>query len=161
MGEDSLTYGQLNQMANQLAHGLISKGVSPGDRIAVLAHNCLEAVVINYAVSKCGGIVVPANFRYKNDELVYLVNDCEPKLLLFGADFRSLVEEAKPRFSRPVGLVAISGEPLETKGTLKDLMDGKSTVEPAMDVDPMSAFTITYTSGTTGAPKGVHASHSA
>ena len=115
MGEDSLTYGQLNQMANQLAHGLLSKGVSPGDRIAVLAHNCLEAVVINYAVSKCGGIVVPANFRYKKDELIYLINDCEPRFLLFGGDFSSLVEEAKPRFSRPVGLVAIFGEPLRNE----------------------------------------------
>jgi fatty-acyl-CoA synthase len=161
MGEDSLTYGQLNQMANQLAHGLLSKGVSPGDRIAVLAHNCLEAVVINYAVSKCGGIVVPANFRYKKDELVYLINDCEPKLLLFGGDFSSLVEEARPRFSRPVGLVSLFGESLQTNGTLKDLMDGKSTADPGLDVDPASAFTITYTSGTTGAPKGVHASHSA
>ena len=151
MGEDSLTYGQLNHQANQLAHGLLSRGVSPGDRIAVLAHNSLEAVVINYAVSKCGGIVVPANFRYKKDELVYLINDCEPKLLLFGGDFASLVEEAKPRFTRPVGLVSIFREPLEKKGTLRDLMNGKSTAEPTLDVDPASAFTITYTSGTTGA----------
>jgi len=105
MGEDSLTYGQLNQRANQLTHGLLSKGVSPGDRIAVLAHNCVEAVVINYAVSKCGGIVVPANFRYKKDELVYLINDCEPKLLLFGADFCSLWKKRNRGFSpcRPGG----------------------------------------------------------
>jgi len=161
MGEDSLTYGQLNHQANQLAHGLLSRGIIQGDRIAVLAHNCLEAVVINYAVSKCGGIVVPANFRYKRDELVYLINDCDPKLFLFGGDFSPLVEEAKSRFSRPVDLVAIFGEPLQKNGTLKDLMDGKSTAEPAVDVDPASAFTITYTSGTTGAPKGVYASHSA
>jgi fatty-acyl-CoA synthase len=126
-----------------------------------LAYNCLKCVVINYGVAKCGGIIVPANFRYKKDELVYLINNSEPEVLLFGPEFSSLVDEAAPEFSKPVRLVAISGGPLASALTMKELMDGRSETEPNVQIDPASAFTITYTSGTTGAPKGVLASHSA
>ena len=161
MGEESLTFGELNREANQFAHGLMSIGVEGGERVVILAYNCLECVVINYGVAKCGAIVVPANFRYKKDELVYLINNAEPGVLLFGPEFSSLVEEAEPEFSRPVRLVAISGDPLASGMTMKELMDGRPESEPNVPIDPASAFTITYTSGTTGAPKGVLASHSA
>ncbi|MCK4792220.1 MAG: AMP-binding protein, partial [Desulfobacteraceae bacterium] len=69
MDDKHLTHGQLNQQVNQLAHGLISLGVKTGDRVAILAFNCIECVTVNYAVAKCGGVVVPSNFRYKKDEL--------------------------------------------------------------------------------------------
>ncbi|OPX33693.1 MAG: hypothetical protein B1H12_11435 [Desulfobacteraceae bacterium 4484_190.2] len=78
MDNKHLTYGQLNQKVNQLAHGLLSVGVRPGDRVAILAYNCLECVVVTYATAKCGGVVVPINFRYKRDELIYLMNNSEP-----------------------------------------------------------------------------------
>src|SRR5512135_1449026 len=75
MGDDALTYSQLNRQANQLAHGLLSLGAAPGDRVAILALNCIECVTVQYAVAKCGAVVVPINFRYKRDELVYAIND--------------------------------------------------------------------------------------
>ena len=161
MDDKHLTHGQLNQQVNQLAHGLLSVGVRPGDRVAILAYNCLECVVINYATAKCGGVVVPVNFRYKRDELIYLINNSEPKALFFGPDFISLVEDAKAEFVLPVHLVAISGELLDSGLGLTNLMDERPTEEPGIKMDPTSPFTITYTSGTTGSPKGVLASHSA
>ncbi|RPI99466.1 MAG: hypothetical protein EHM36_15945, partial [Deltaproteobacteria bacterium] len=52
MGEDYLTFDQLNRQTNQLANGLLSRGIRAGDRIAILSFNCLEFVVVNYAVAK-------------------------------------------------------------------------------------------------------------
>ena len=118
MGKECLTFGELNRQANRLAHGLMAIGVERGERVVILAYNCLDCVVINYGVAKCGGIVVPANFRYKKDELVYLINNSEPEVFLFGPEFFSLVEEAEPEFSKPVRLVAISGEPLASGITM-------------------------------------------
>lgn len=161
MENEYLTFHQLNQKANQLAHGLLSLGVRPGDRVAILAYNCLEWLIINYAVAKCGGVVVPINFRYKSDELVYVINNSEPSVIHFGPELFSLVEGARDEFSSMVHLVAISGEPFESGLTMKELMDGRSTSEPGVKVDPASPFALTYTSGTTGVPKGVLASHSA
>jgi len=161
MDNDHLTFSQLNQQVNQLAHGLISLGVRPGDRVAILAYNCMEYMIIYYAVAKCGGVVVPLNFRYKRDELVYAINNSDTKVLFFGPEFNSLVEDARAGFFSSVHLVAISGEPLESGLKLTNLMDGRSTSEPAVKVDPASPCGIMYTAGTTGFPKGVLTSHSA
>jgi fatty-acyl-CoA synthase len=161
MGDEHVTYGQLNDQANQLAHRLVSMGIEPGDKVAILSYNCPHYVVISYAVAKCGAVVVPVNFRYKRDELVYVINNCEPKVLFFGPDFISLVKEAETGFASPVHLVAISGEPLDSGLSLSTAMREQSSSEPTVKVDPAAAFAITYTSGTTGFPKGVLASHSA
>jgi len=160
MGNEYLTFGQLNEQANKLAHWLLSMGIEPRDRVAILSYNSMQCVVVNYAVAKCGAVVVPVNFRYKRDELVHIINDSEPRVLLFGPEFISLVEEARTAFVSPLRLVAISGEPLESGLSLSSVMQGQSTSEPAVRVDPAAPVTITYTSGTTGFPKGVLASHS-
>lgn len=161
MDDKSLTYGQLNRQVNRLAHGLLSMGVESGDRVAILALNCLEYPVIVYAIVKCGAVVVPINFRYKKDELIHVVNNSAPKVLFYGAEFSSLVGEARRSFASPVKLVSISKEPLKSETTLTSLMDGQSTDEPGVAVDPASASFIMYTSGTTGFPKGTLFSHAA
>ena len=161
MGDQQLTFKQLNDKANRLAHGLISMGVGPGDRVALMAENCLEFVIVNYAAAKCGAILVPVNFRFKKKELVYLVNDSEPSILLYGPEFPALLEEARADFEMPVQLVAISGESLESGLTMDRLMNDGSTTETDVFVDPCSPAVIMYTSGTTGVPKGVLFSHNA
>jgi fatty-acyl-CoA synthase len=161
MGVQHFTYSQLNDLANRLAQALLSLGVSTGDRVAVMAENCLEFVVINYAVAKCGAIMVPVNFRYKKAELIYVVNNSEPRVLFYGPEFISLVEEAKGEFALPVRLVAISGASLDSGLTVAGLMEDRSASEPSIAVDPELPAVIMYTSGTTGVPKGVLFSHAA
>jgi fatty-acyl-CoA synthase len=161
MDDESLTFRQLNRQANQLARGLLSLGITTGDRVAILAFNCLEYPVVNYAVAKCGGILVPVNFRYKKDELVYVVNNSNPRAFFYGREFSSMIDEVKDQFNSPVHLVAISGDSLTPGLRFKGLADGQSTSEPGIEVDPESPSFIMYTSGTTGFPKGTLFSHNA
>ena len=160
MDGKSLTFSQLNCLSNQLAYGLLSINVKPGDRVGLLAYNCLEYVIINFAVAKCGAILVPINFRFKESELTYVINNSQPKVLFLGPQFLSLVEDAKSQFSTQPQRIPIEGKPLESGHSLSTLMDGRSTSDPAIKVDPSSAASIIYTAGTTGFPKGVLASHS-
>ena len=159
MENEYLTFHQLNQQTNQLAHGLLSLGVKPGDKVAIFAENCLEWVIVNLAIVKCGGVAVPLNFRYRKDELIYGINNSETNVLFFGTEFISMIEEAKDEFTSMVQLVALSGEPLDSGLSLKSLIDGRSTSEPDVAVNPASPASIMYTSGTTGSPKGVLMSH--
>lgn len=160
-GDDYLTYADLNCKVNRLAHGLISQGIKVGDRIAIIAPNSLEWMIVHFAIAKIGGIVVPVNFRYKKDELAYVINNCEPSALFFASEAAALVEEAKAEVKKPPLLIAISEEPLNGAPTLMSLMEGMPDAEPQVKVDPNWPFSITYTSGTTGFPKGALAAHSA
>ena len=161
MDESFLTYSQLNRQANQLAHALICMDVKAGDRVAILAYNCIEYVTIYYAALKCGAVVLPLNFRYKRDELVYTVNNASPRVLFFGPEFVSLVESALPDFDFSLSLVAISNETSDADLRVESLLAQSSVSDPSVKVNPASPCTSIYTSGTTGFPKGVLMSHSA
>jgi fatty-acyl-CoA synthase len=99
------------------------------------------------------------NFRFKKEELIYIINNCEPKVLIFGPEFSSLVGEAKSEFTQPVQLLAISEKAIEGANSFFKLMEGRSKSELAVTVDPASPCSIMYTSGTTGFPKGSLSSH--
>jgi acyl-CoA synthetase (AMP-forming)/AMP-acid ligase II len=161
MDERSMTYSQLNEQANRLARGLLGLGVGPGDKVAILAFNCLEYPIIVYAIAKTGATVVPINFRYKKDELVYVVNNSEPKALLYGHEFEELIGQSKPSFELPLKLISIAGGEIENSIQMSRIMDGQPSSEPEVVVDPSTPAFIMYTSGTTGFPKGTLFSHSA
>ena len=160
MNDDYLTFKQLNQLSNQLAYGLLSLGVKKDDKVALLAYNCLEFVIVNYAVAKCGAVLVPINFRFKAEELIHIIQNCEPKILFFGAEFAPLIEECKKEYDSSMKLASLNDAP-SGEYSLRKLVDGRSTSNPPIEVDPNAPAAIMYTSGTTGFPKGVLSSHSA
>lgn len=161
MGDQDLTFLKLNEQSNQLARGIMALGIKPGDKVAVLALNSSEWIVITYALAKCGAVIVPVNFRYKRDELIYAINNSESCIVFFGPEFAAMVEDVKAELAAQPRLIAIAGEPAEARLNLRKLIDGQSTAEPDLHVDPNWPLNLTYTSGTTGLPKGVEASHAA
>ena len=161
MDDGVMTFRQLERAANRLARGLLALGVQSGDKVAVMAQNCLEFPIIVFAVAKCAAVLVPINFRYEKSELVYVINDSEPRVLFYGPEFTDLVHDAKTEFSDSVHRVAIGDETPAGDTGMRALMAGSSHSEPAITVDPASAAMIMYTSGTTGFPKGVLYSHGA
>lgn len=159
MDGKSITYRQLDKKINMIAHGMISLGAKPGDRVAFLAYNDLDYIPVSYAAAKCGLILVPVNFRYKKDELVFLMNNCKADILIYGPEFAPMVNQAIPEFENRIQGVVLSGEPAGSSMTLDELIKGKPDSEPLVEVTPDMPVMITYTSGTTGTPKGVLASH--
>ena len=85
----SLTYTRLNSLGNRLAHHLVHLNLKKGDRIAVLAENCLEYLVLFAAAQKTGVILVPLNYRLTAAEIDYLLQNSEPALALAEEKFRT------------------------------------------------------------------------
>ena len=159
MGDRSLTFDQLNKLVNRVARGLHSMGVGPGDRVAIWSRNCMEFVAILFAVWKCGGIIIPINFRFKTDEAMLLIDSSKPKVIFHSEKLAPNTEEVRQRYSGAMTPVAISGESLEGGKSLNELIEGEQNQEVGVPVESLFPSTIMYTSGTTGSPKGVLFSH--
>ena len=82
-----LTYKDLVHNGNILSSYLIKLGARRGDRVAVLAYNCLEYAEIFYATSKTRAIITPINFRLGLEEIIEVFKDSKPKFLFFKITF--------------------------------------------------------------------------
>ena len=85
-GDVKITYRQFLDMVDRLALGLQQAGIEKGDRLGVLAENCLEFIYLFGAAAKIGAIMLPINWRLQSEEVEYVVSDTTPKFLFAGAE---------------------------------------------------------------------------
>jgi fatty-acyl-CoA synthase len=154
---EALTYADCHEQGQRLAAWLAAEhGLRKGDRVAVLAQNTLEHVLLFIAAQKAGFILVPLNFRLAQPELQYLVEDSDPAVLFFSekyADTARALDTGAPR--HPLAQVrAAGGEDGGENGSEEHAAD-----MPAAECDLDDPLMILYTSGTTGRPKGAILTH--
>jgi amino acid adenylation domain-containing protein len=139
------TYQELNQTANRLAHRLIACGVSPGDRIAILMAHDAPMVAAVLGALKAGQIIVALDPGDALPRLKTLVEDAEPSVVVTDVQNRELAAE----FAR-TGRRVLNFE-IEIAAGLAD--------NPSIEIPPAQTACLTYTSGTTGRPRGVMKTH--
>jgi fatty-acyl-CoA synthase len=150
------TYGQINRLANQLAHHFTSdRGLRPGDRIAILAENCLEYILLFSVAQKTGLTLVPLNYRLAPAEIDYLLRSAEPRLVIGEAKFMQTLEDA-PQYA-----LAEQRLPLEALAAWLQtpLADATRDHFDAIPLEEDHPVFILFTSGTTGFPKGALYTH--
>ena len=154
----AMTFREWNQRACRLANALLGLGLVKRDRVAVLAYNTVEWAEIYAATAKAGLIAVPINFRLVGAEIRYVVENCEASLLIVQDELRGAAEDAGLAI-RTVhfGKLACPAGWLD----YEDLIAKASDWETGITVSPDDPWTIMYTSGTTGRPKGAVRSHRA
>ncbi len=160
----SISYGDLNSETNRLAHGLMETlSVGKGDRVAILLRNSPEFLIALYAVLKCGAAVVPVNTFLAPDEICFVLNDCEVKVLITeGTFFRCLscLKDLPGRAPDLRGIVFVNGEPPDrTYLPYQEVIRGRSSDNPDVAVDAEDDAVFLYTSGTTGRPKAAVLCH--
>ncbi|MEW6533039.1 MAG: long-chain-fatty-acid--CoA ligase [Thermodesulfobacteriota bacterium] len=152
------TYAELNRQVNQLAQGLISRGLSRGDRVMVFMQNSPQIVTAYFAIAKAGLIIVPLNAAYRRDEITHIGKDTAAKAII--ADKDLWLREAEPIRDLPdLELIVVDEkEILPGVERLHDLMSAESGAPPDhAHLDDI--VIILYTSGTTGRPKGATQTH--
>ncbi|MCA1566085.1 MAG: amino acid adenylation domain-containing protein [Acidobacteria bacterium] len=145
-GEARLSYGELNERANRLAHHLRALGVRPEVRVGILLERSAEMVVGLLAVLKAGGAYVPLDPAYPQDRLAFTLEDSNAHLLLTE---RRLVEE----------LAGVAGRPVLCLDTEWDEIARRGTQNPDVEVSADNLAYVIYTSGSSGRPKGVEVTH--
>ena len=156
----SFTYPQVNKRVNQLAHSLLSLGLSKGHKVAVLLENSIEIVEVFLATAKTGIIVVPINFRLVSAEVEYIAENSDAKAFIVHDEFTSTVDPIKANLKNIAADNYISvGQGVEGYRGYDEFIENASDSEPPIEVAPEDTWILIYTSGTTGKPKGVVRSH--
>jgi long-chain acyl-CoA synthetase len=150
-GDQSMTFRELHEVSDRVATGLRDAGVKIGDRVAMLLPNRCEFVLLFMAIVKCGGIALPLNHRLSPKELRLIIEDAEPALIFFEDGDRSTVDALLDGLA--IGRCAMDGAAATGELSFSDLL---STNPAFIEIPPeFDDCMISYTSGTTGRPKGV------
>lgn len=159
-----ITCGELAGMVERASAGLSATGVRRGDRVAVMLGHYLHHVVTFFAVMRIGAVLVPVNVALKGPGLVYQITHCAPAMVIADSEFAEVLDEPI-RTAREAGAAAVAvwrlaaGASIPFDGLpLADILE--SAADPAASVEHHweDLRIILYTSGTTGAPKGVQMS---
>ena len=152
-GGRSLTYAELDTRVNRLANLLLGRGIGRGDRVALMARNCIGYLEIELACARIGAIAVGLNWRFTADETAHCLDLTGPSLTIAAPGYEAVLEAA----GWPADLVL--GEDLEA--AMAGAGEGAGEGDPGRHVEPEDGMVVIFTSGTTGHPKGALISHRA
>lgn len=152
------TYKQWDDDVNRLANAFWRSGVQKGDRISTVLYNTAEFATALFACTKIGAVFNPINFRLTAKEIEFILRDAAPKIVLFEKATASTVRIAAQSL-RDMEFWSIEECDESFAKTYDEQIKGMSTESPGCELYEDDLYAIMYTSGTTGAPKGVMHSH--
>jgi fatty-acyl-CoA synthase len=156
-GDARLTFRELEERANRLAHHLIAAGTEPGDRVAILSYNRVEWLEAQIGAYKVRAVPINVNYRYTADELAYVIADSEAAVLVGERSLIARLGRARDGLKHLRHVIVIEdgsddGVPDSTR-----YEEALAAASPDRDFPGRSSddLYILYTGGTTGKPKGV------
>jgi fatty-acyl-CoA synthase len=160
-GYAPITYRDWNRAANRTAHLLRALGVSKGDRVAVLAQNCVAYLDLWFACGKLGAIMQTLNWRLTTHELAALVFDAAPTVFVYGPEYAGhtlTIREQAPVVAHYVALESATCTVADDR-SFDERAQLPDTPPPPVELTYDDPWTICYTGGTTGLPKGAILTH--
>ncbi len=155
-----ITWSVFDEKANRVANLLLERGISRGQKVAVLLMNCLEWLPIYFGVLKSGAVVVPLNFRYTSEEIDYCVKLADADVLFFGPEFIGRIENIAGTLGQNRLLFYVGGDACPSFAEdYHHATANCSSTAPKILIQDDDYAAIYYSSGTTGFPKAILHKH--
>ena len=154
-----ITWHVFNEKANRFANMLLSRGVTKGDKVAILLMNCLEWLPIYFGILKTGAIAVPLNFRYASEEIEYCLKLADVDVLVFGPEFIGRIETIAEKISRNRLLFYVGDNCPSFAEDYTALTLNCPSISPDIKLTDDDDAAIYFSSGTTGFPKAILHAH--
>ncbi|HEX3287944.1 MAG TPA: acyl-CoA synthetase [Mycobacterium sp.] len=161
-GQVTLTFAEFDRLVDRAAAALHDNGFMPGDRIALLAHNCWQYAVLAFATTRAGVVLIPVNFMLTADEIAYLLGHSRARGFVVEDALIATAERAMDRGGEVAVKVALTDD-MGTPAGWADFAHWLTTTTTAPDIEVADdqLVRVMYTSGTESRPKGVmHSSRS-
>jgi long-chain acyl-CoA synthetase len=159
LGDQRLSYAELDEASNRVANALLEVGLSKGDRVAMLLSNSPEFTIIYFGIVKIGAIAVPLDTRYKLDELASLFNNSQPKILVAESPFLEPLVSALPRFKSIEHVIDLSSKYEGQFLSYREIIATSSARKVEVGLEAEDIALICYASGATSRPRGAILSH--
>ncbi len=154
------SFGHAAADTERLAGAMVDAGLRVGDRVAVLSKNRFEFVLLYYAASKAGVVLVPLNYRLAPTEWVYILADARPRVLFAEPEYVESLDGLRQQLGWVERFVGVTDEPVLGWESWKAWMEGPPLSARVSFGDDADALQL-YTSATTGRPKGAILTHRA
>ena len=163
-GNTKWSYRQFDDICNQIARHLISKGLKVGDKVALVARNSHGFAALRFALARIGAILVPINFMLNANEIGFILRSSKAKVLALGPESFDVGVNARMKGSSIEFTIGVPGEHSAPREDTDLNLDKMQTGDPspiAANVHDRLLAQIVYTSGTEALPKGAMLTHSA
>ncbi len=154
-----ISYSQINDRANQVAHFLMEKGVGRGDMVSCMILNSPEVYYAMFGAQKIGAVAGAVNYMLKPPEIAYVLDDSKPKVIFasseYMADVITAIDMAKHKPSLVEVVTDAAPGALAAERTMEDIIAHYPATECLVPQELDDPALLLYSSGTTGMPKGI------
>lgn len=157
---ERLTYRQSDELANQVAHGLLAQGLARGARVLLYCENSVEAVITMIGIAKAGLVCVPLNPLLAPDVVTYAIEHVSAEFAVVDAELWPRAEQAFAEAGLAPGVtIPIGGDEVPGSVLFADFVTGQPTSEPDLRLHGDDVWSLMFTSGTTAMPKAAMITH--
>ncbi len=153
-GDKRISLAEVQRYAYKISRKFLSLGIGKGDHVALMIPNCPEYIYLWFGLAGIGAVTVAVNNQLKGDSLAYVLTQSDSKLLVAAAEFLPSLSQVTGQIEKLAKITIAAGDPSQPGG-LDEWLGDAPCARPEIEVKGSDPFILTYTSGTTGLPKGV------